>query len=123
MNYSIQDLLEYLESEEYWVNTGNRDERLNSKILKFTDYSGALKKYFGINIISEEQGSPIKTITILEGRYIVTFKISAPFESTINKKGRVMGPFSLDTRNTSAQEIKELLFNEIKTKINNEYNL
>ncbi len=120
---SIQDLIEYLESEQYWSNTGIEDEKLNSKVLKFADYSGALKKYFGINIISEEQGKTFKTITILEGRYIITFKISAPFESTINKKGRVRGPFSLDTRNTSAQEIKELLFNEIKTKINNEYNL
>jgi len=120
---SIQDLIEYLESEQYWSNTGIKDEKLNSKILKFTDLSGALKKYFGINIISEEQGKLFKTITILEGRYIITFKISAPFESTINKKGRVRGPFSLDTRNISAQEIKELLFNEIKTKINNEYNL
>jgi len=120
---SILDFLKYLESEEYWVNTGNRDEKLNSKILNFTDNIEDLKNYFGFNIISQEEGNSIKTITILEGRYIITFKIHTPYESTINKKGRVMGPFRLDKRNTSAQKIKELMFSEIRTKLKMKHNL
>ena len=119
---SIMDLLEYLESEEYWVNSGIRDEKLNIKILNFTENIEDLKKYFGLNIISQEQGSYFKTITLLEGRYIITFKIHAPYKSTINKKGRVMGPFRLDKRNTAAQKIKELIFSEIRNKLKMKHN-
>lgn len=120
---SILDFLEYLESEEYWVNTGIRDEKLNTKILNFTDNIEDLKSYFGFNFISQEQGDSLKIITILEDRYIITFKIHAPYESTINKKGRVMGPFRMDKRNAAAQEIKELMFNEIRTKLKMKHNL
>ncbi len=120
---SILDLLEHLESEEYWVNTGIRDEKLKAKILNFTDNIEDLKNYFGFNIISQEQGNSFKTITILEGRYIITFRIHPPYESTINKKGRVMGPFRLDKENTTAQEIKKLMFSEIRAKLKMKLNL
>ncbi len=112
---SFLDLLEYLESEEYWVNTGIRDEKLNTKILNFADNIEDLQNYFGFDIIN--QGNSFKTITILEGRYIISFKIHPPYESTINKKGRVMGPFILDKRNLPAQQIKELMLSEIRTKL------
>ena len=119
---SIMDLLEYLESEKYLVNTRIRDEKLTAKILNFTENIEDLKKYFGFNIISQEQGSYLKTITLLEGRYIITFKIHSPYKSTINKKGRVMGPFRLDKRNTTAQKIKELMFSEIRNKLKMKHN-
>ncbi len=120
---SIQDFLEYLESEQYWGNTEIRDEKINTKILNFTDNIEDLRKYFGFNIINEDQGKFFKTITILDCRFIITFKNHAPYESLINKKGRVIGPFRLNKGNTSAQKIKELLYKEIKTKLIKKYNL
>jgi len=59
----------------------------------------------------------------LEGRYIITFRNHAPFECFINKKGRVQGPFKLHEENTTAQEIKNLMYNEIKSKLKNNHNL
>ncbi len=120
---SIQDFLEYLESELYWGNTEIRDEKINTKILNFTDNIEDLRKYFGFNIINDNQGKFFKTITILDGRFLITFKNHAPYESSINKKGRVIGPFRLNKGNTSAQKIKELLYKEIKTNLIKKYNL
>ena len=66
---SIQDFLEYLESELYWGNTEIRDEKINTKILNFTDNIEDLRKYFRFNIINDNQGKFFKTITILDGRF------------------------------------------------------
>lgn len=76
-----------------------------------------LKNYFGFNITNQEQGISFKTIAILEGRYIIAFRFRPPYESTINKKGRVRGPFRLDKENTTAQNIKKLMLSEIRTKL------
>jgi len=119
----IQELLEYLESKQYWDNTETRDEKINTKILSFTDNIEDLRKYFGLNIVNEERGKYNKTITILEGRFIITFKNHTPYESFINKRRRVRGPFRLNESNTTALEIKEVMYSEIKTKLKNKYNL
>ena len=86
---SIQELLEYLESKQYWDNKERKDEKINTKILSFIDNIENLRKYFGFNIINEERGKFNKIITILEGRFIITFRNHHPYESFINKKGRV----------------------------------
>lgn len=119
----IQELLEYLESKEYWDNKERRDEKINTKILSFIDDIENLRKYFGFNLINEERGNYNKKITILEGRFIITFRNHTPYESFINKKGRVLGPFNLNKENTTASEIKDLMYTEIKNKLKNKYNL
>jgi len=52
---SIQELLEYLEGDQYWGNNERRDEKINTKILRFTDHMEDLRKYFGFNIINIER--------------------------------------------------------------------
>ena len=120
---SIQKLLEYLESKQYWGNNEGRDEKINTKILSFTDNIEDLRKYFGFNILNEERGKNNKQITLLEGRFIITFRNHAPYECFINKKGRISGPFRLYKGISSASEIKDLMNNEIKTKLKCKYNL
>ena len=119
----FQELLEYLESKQYWDNNERNDEKINTKILSFTDNIEELRKYFGYNIINEERGQFNKKITLLEGRFIITFKNHTPYDCYINKKGRVNGPFKLYEENTSASEIKNLMHNEIKTNLKDKYNL
>ena len=120
---SIQDFFKYLESKQYWANPEKKDEKINTKILSLHDNIEDLRKYFGYNIINEERGQYKKKITILEGRYIITFRNSKPFESFINKIGRVRGPFKLYEENNTALEIKDLMYTEIKNKLKNKYNL
>ncbi len=119
----IQELLEYLESKQYWDNKERKDEKINTKILSLIDNIEDLRKYFGINIINEERGYYNKKITILEGRFIITFRNSKPFESFIDKKGSVSGPIKLYDGETSASDIKDLIYYEIKTKLKSKYNL
>ena len=119
----FQELLEYLESKRYWDSNERNDEKINTRILSFTDNIEDLRKYFGYNIINEQRGQFNKKITVLEGRFIITFKNHTPYDCYINKKGRVNGPFKLYEENTSASEIKDLMYNEIKTNLKNKYNL
>ncbi len=120
---SFQELLEYLESNQYWECSERKNEKINTKILSFTDNIEELRKYFGFNIINEERGQYNKKITILEGRFIITFRNHAPYDCYINNNGRVNGPFKLYEENTSASEIKNFMYNEIKSNLKNKYNL
>ena len=43
--------------------------------------------------------------------------------SFIDKKGSVSGPFKLYDGETSASDIKDLIYYEIKTKLKSKYNL
>lgn len=120
---SFENLIEYLESEDYWDNNDRRDEKINTKMLSFKDSMEDLRKYFGFNILNVEREKYNKTITILEGRFVVTFRNHLPYECYINKKDRVRGPFELRKENKPAQDIKYLMYNEMKSKLRNRYNL
>ena len=118
----IQELIEYLVSKTYWDNEEIKDEKINTKILRMTDNIENLRKYFGFNIINEERGKYDKIITILEGRFILNFRNRNPYESFINKKGRMKGPFRLCNENISSLEIKDLMYKEIRTELKNKFN-
>ncbi len=120
---SFRDFIKYLESKQYWANSERNDERINTKILSFRDNIGDFRKYFGYNIINEERTQYAKKITILEGKFIITFRNHSPYESYIKKKGIEGGPFRLYKGNTSAIEIKDLMFNEIRTRLKEKFNL
>jgi cell shape-determining protein MreC len=113
---SFKSLVEYLESKNYWGNIDTKDEKINTKLSIFSDNMLDLRKYFGINILNVERGRYDKTITILEGRYIMTFRNHSPYKCDINKKDRVRGPFELRKENDVAQNIKNLMLSEMGSK-------
>jgi len=117
----LKELIEHLESKEYWDNHEINDEKVNTKISQVVDNIEDFRKYLGLNIINEERGKFNKTITILEGRFILKFRNHSPYESFINKKGRVKGPFKLYEGDTTSLEIKNLLLTEIKDKLKKKF--
>ena len=51
----LKELVEHLESKEYWDNTEINDEKVNTKISGIVDNIEDFRKYFGLNIINEER--------------------------------------------------------------------
>jgi len=119
----LTNLLGYLESKEYWDNKEKKDEKINTILRRFNDNQANLRKYFGYNIINEDRKRYDKTITLLEGKYSISFRNHIPYTCSINEKGSSIGPERLYKSNKSAVEIKDRMLKEIIVNIEKRYEL
>ncbi len=120
---NIIDLINYLKSDDYWNSSERIDEKIRTKEQLFKKEEKKLVKYFGMVIYKANPSAYDIKITILEGRYTILLRNRMPYEPTINKKGRVKGPFKLKNNVRPAEDLIELMLNELNSNLKSVHNI
>ncbi len=82
-----------------------------------------LRKFFGIELLTEVQDEHEKKIIALFGKYFITFRTRVPYECFIGRRDDEENSFKLCAGYTQALDIKKLMFIDIYRRLNNVFDI
>lgn len=113
----IQRFIEYLFSDDHLnqdTNEVRNDERVISELNWIKQNDKELNDYFTVFRRKDEPSKYDKVLSLLNGKYLVQFRIHTPFKSTIKTNGKIIESSVTKKVNSTLYKIFESIKNHIK---------